>query len=130
MIDENEKICDLACYKNYSINLKALKKCPCSQSQINIFTDGSTKTNDHVGAGFAIYRGNVIISTGSKLMPNAIVFQAEVMAMKIAIQTFNEIILYYCKSLIFRVNFFQKRSLVLNYLLYTCWCYKLVLGLI
>ena len=94
MIDENDKICDLVWFKGYTINLKSLNTTTLPlQSQINIYTD-SSKTEQHVGAGFAIFRGKDLVVTGSRIIPyEATVFQAEVMAIQIAMMKFNEIIL-------------------------------------
>ena len=54
------------------------------QSQLNIYTDGS-KTKNHVGAGFSIMRGNQVILEGKRRLPDeATVFEAELMAKKMA----------------------------------------------
>ena len=54
------------------------------QSQINIYTDGS-KTDEHVGCGFVIYRGRTEISSSSIRLPEyCTVYQAEVMAIQLA----------------------------------------------
>ena len=54
------------------------------QSQLNIYTDGS-KTKNHVGAGFSIMRGNQVILEGKRRLPDeATVFEAELMAIKMA----------------------------------------------
>ena len=56
------------------------------QAQINIYTDGS-KTNEHVGCGFVIYRGTTEISSNSIRLPeHCTVYQAEVMAIQLASQ--------------------------------------------
>ena len=56
------------------------------QSLINIYTDGS-KTDDHVGCGFVIYRGNYeILSSSIRLPEYCTVYQAEVMAIQLAAQ--------------------------------------------
>ena len=54
------------------------------QSQINIYTDGS-KTKNHVGAGYSIMRGKHVILEGKRRLPDeSTVFQAELMAIKMA----------------------------------------------
>ena len=93
MIDENDRIHDMIWFKAYAVNLKSLNetKLPL-QSQINIYTDGS-KTDVHTGSGFAIYRGKELIATGSRRLPyEATVFQAEIMAIQIALIRMNEIL--------------------------------------
>ena len=63
-------------------------------SQVNIFTDGS-KTAHHVGAGFTIRRGNNTMVENSYKLPNdCTVFQAEIYAIKMAMQSFNDHILH------------------------------------
>ena len=54
------------------------------QSQININTDGR-KTKEHVGCGYAIYKGTKEISANSIRLPEyCTVYQAEVMAIYLA----------------------------------------------
>ena len=54
------------------------------QSQINIYTDGS-KTSEHVGSGFLIYKNGMEIATNSTRLPNySTVFQGEVLGIKMA----------------------------------------------
>ena len=55
--------------RNYTLNLDSFltQKYPI-QSQINIYTDGS-KTDDHVGCGFVIYRGTTEIASSSIRLP-------------------------------------------------------------
>ena len=54
------------------------------QSQVNVYTDGS-KTKEHVGAGYSITKGQQIITEGKRRLPDeATVFQAELMAIKLA----------------------------------------------
>ena len=54
------------------------------QSQINIYTDGS-KTNEHIGSGFVIYKnGNEINTNTTRLPEYCSVFQGEVLAIKLA----------------------------------------------
>ena len=56
----------------------------CHPSQITIYTDGS-KIDDHVGAGYVIYKGSTEYDTGSySLSPQATVFQAELVAILLA----------------------------------------------
>ena len=69
MIDENDRTHDLIWFKAYVVNLKSLNVTTLPlQSQINIYTDGS-KTDQHAGSGFAIYRGKNLITTGSRRLP-------------------------------------------------------------
>ena len=84
-IDENDRISDLIWHKLYTINIDSFTTNTLPiQSQLNIYTDGS-KTKDHVGAGFSIMRGSQVILEGKKRLPDeATVFQAELMAIKMA----------------------------------------------
>ena len=60
-------------------------------AQISIYTDGS-KTEEHVGAGFVIYRqGNEIEINSTRLAEEITVYQAEVLAIKLAVDKFREI---------------------------------------
>ena len=84
-IDENDRISDLIWHKLYTINVDSfITNTLPIQSQLNIYTDGS-KTKAHVGAGFSIMRGNEVILEGKRRLPDeATVFQAELMAIKMA----------------------------------------------
>ena len=54
------------------------------QTQINIYTDGS-KTDSHTGSGYVILKGNEVIKESMKRLPDkATVFQAELMAIQMA----------------------------------------------
>ena len=71
--------------RTYMLNLGSLltQRYPI-QSQIRIYTDGSN-TDEHVGCGFVIYRGTTEISSSSIRLPEfCTVYQAEVMAIKLA----------------------------------------------
>ena len=58
-------------------------------SQINVFTDGS-KTQQHVGSGYTIKRGsNTVVENSYKLPNDCTVFQAEIYAIKMAMQELN-----------------------------------------
>ena len=64
-----DRIHDLNWFKAYHIALNSLNSTSHSPlSQINIFTDGS-KTSQHTGAGFVIYRQGVAIAEGSRRLP-------------------------------------------------------------
>ena len=55
-------------------------------SQYTIYTDGS-KTDDHVGSGYVIYHGNIEFAYNSvRLSDEMTVFQAEVAAIKLAVE--------------------------------------------
>ena len=84
-IDENDRISDLIWHKLYTINVDSfITNVLPIQSQLNIYTDGS-KTKAHVGAGFSIMRGNQVILEGKRRLPDeATAFQAELMAIKMA----------------------------------------------
>ena len=71
--------------KEFTINEDSFKsKTFPIQSQVNIYTDGS-KTTDHVGCGFVIYKGRYEISSNSVRLPDyCTVYQAEVMAIHLA----------------------------------------------
>ena len=57
-------------------------------SKINIFTDGS-KTSNHTGAGFVIYREGTLIAEGARRLPTlSTVFKAEITAIQMAAHTF------------------------------------------
>ena len=77
----------------YKVNLSSLTNMTLPlQAQINVYTDGS-KTDQHVGSGFAIYQGKSLISTGSRRLPfESTVFQAEILAIRIAMIRLNEIL--------------------------------------
>ena len=85
-MDENDKISNLSIWhKLYTINVDSFTTniLPI-QSQVNIYTDGS-KTKTYVGAGYSIMRGNQVILEGKQRLPDeATVFQAELMAIKMA----------------------------------------------
>ena len=79
--------------KNYTVNTDFFS---CTnypiQSQINIYTDGS-KTDEHVGCGYVIYKGQVEIAADSIRLPEYVtVYQAEVLAMKLAAEEAAEIL--------------------------------------
>ena len=60
-------------------------------AQISIYTDGS-KTEDHVGTGYVIYKQGAEIHTNSTRLPNKnTVYQAEVLAIKLAVHKLLEI---------------------------------------
>ena len=60
-------------------------------AQISIFTDGS-KTEEHLGAGYVIYRlGNEIEVNSTRLAEEITVYQAEVLAIKLAVDKLLEI---------------------------------------
>ena len=82
-----DRIHDLNWFKAYHIALNSLNSTSHPPlSQINIFTDGS-KTSQHTGAGFIIYRQGVTIAEGSRrLPPLTTVFQAEITAIQMAAQ--------------------------------------------
>ena len=62
------------------------------QSQINIYTDGS-KTKTHRGLGYTIIKGNNTVKEGSRRLPNEnTVFQAELMAIKLAMEDLEPIL--------------------------------------
>ena len=64
-----DRIHDLNWHKTYHIALNSLNSTSHPPlSQINIFTDGS-KTSQHTGAGFVIYRQGVTIAEGSRRLP-------------------------------------------------------------
>ena len=93
IIDENDKTHNINWFKAYTINIHSLtnQSLPL-QSQINVYTDGS-KTNHHTGSGFAIYRRNQLITTGSRRLPlESTVFQAEILAIRLAMIRLNEIL--------------------------------------
>ena len=85
LIEENDKTHDMNWFKVYTINTQSLTSQTLPlQSQINVYTDGS-KTDQHSGSGFAIYRGNKLLTTGSRRLPSeSTVFQAEILAIRIA----------------------------------------------
>ena len=75
--------------KYYRVNLESFaNKGPPVHTQINIYTDGS-KTEEHVGSGYVIYhKGTEIISESIRLEEEITVYQAEVLAIKVAAQKF------------------------------------------
>ena len=82
-IDKYDKILDLNWQKFYSINIYSFStnRLPL-RSQINIYTNGS-KTDQHVGSGYSIMRGNEIIIEGSVRLPNeSTAFQVELFAIR------------------------------------------------
>ena len=84
-IDENDRIQDLIWHKLYKIDTDSFlyHNLPI-QTQINVYTDGS-KTERHTGSGYVIIRGGNTIKEGSRRLPDeATVFQAELMAIQIA----------------------------------------------
>ena len=80
--------------------------------------------DQHVGSGFAIYRGKTLITTGSRRLPfESTVFQAEILAIKIAMIRLNEIlqptdqyIKLFCDSqaAIQAINHYEIRSLAVK----------------
>ena len=84
-IDENDKILDLVWHKLYKIDIDSFTSYEMPfQSQINVYTDGS-KTDTHVGAGFVIIKNNRTVLAGNRRLPDkATVFEAEVMAIQVA----------------------------------------------
>ena len=96
-IDKNDKIQDLIWHKLYTINVASFESNNLPlMSQINIFTDGS-KTKMHVGAGYTIRRGNnTVIENSYKLPSDCTVFQAEIYAIKMAMQDFKNHMLNSC----------------------------------
>ena len=84
-IDETDRIRDLIWHKLYIIDTDSFTNTELPiQSQINVYTDGSS-TDTHVGSGFTITKHNKILSEGSRRLPDeATVFQAELMAIKMA----------------------------------------------
>ena len=69
--------------RNYKVNLEDMNpKSTPVLAEINIYTDGS-KTEEHTGAGFAIYRHKTEKFNGIYRLPdNATFFEAEVYAIK------------------------------------------------
>ena len=84
-IDENDKIQDLIWHKMYKIDIDSFMHTTLPiQSQINIYTDGS-RTDTHTGSGYVILRGKELIIEGNRRLPDeATVFQAEIMAIQLA----------------------------------------------
>ena len=72
--------------RNFTINPDSFTKPGYPiQAQINIYTDGS-KTNEHIGCGFVIYRGTTEISSNSISLPEyCTVYQAIQLASKEAL---------------------------------------------
>ena len=69
--------------RQYNVDLESLndKTLP-TQTQINIYTDGS-RTYNHVGAGYVIYDQSTEIAAKSiRLSENTTVFQAELLAIR------------------------------------------------
>ena len=79
--------------KQYKVNTDSFKIVgPPIHTQINIYTDGS-KTNEHVGSGFVIYRGNLETETHSiRLLAENTVYQAEIFAIKCGAEKLLEVI--------------------------------------
>ena len=78
--------------KNYNMNHESLSshKLP-ALTQVNIYTDGS-KTDSHVGAGYTIFiNGRETEASSIKLSTNATVFQAEIIAIREAVKSFNHL---------------------------------------
>ena len=76
--------------RNYKVNLEDMNpKSTPVLAEINIYTDGS-KTKDHTGSGFAIYRHKTEKFNGIYRLPgNATAFQAEIYAIKEAIREYS-----------------------------------------
>lgn len=72
-------------HKNYKVNIESLSNTgPPVHSQVNILTDGS-KTDEHVGSGYVMYYNNNEIAFESiRLSEEISVYQAEVLAIKMA----------------------------------------------
>ena len=84
-IDENDRTYDLIWHKLYTIDTDSFlhHNLPI-QTQINVYTDGS-KTEGHTGSGYAMIRGGNIFKEGSRRLPDeTTVFQAELMAIQMA----------------------------------------------
>ena len=84
-IDENDRIYDMIWHKLYRIDTDSFdSKTMPIQSQLNVYTDRS-KTDKHVGSGYIIIKENNTYLEGSRRLPDeASVFQAELMAIKLA----------------------------------------------
>ena len=86
-LSQVDRIHELNWHRNYNVALHSLNSTSHPPlSQINVFTDGS-KTNQHTGAGFVIYKQGLIIAEGARrLPPLTTVFQAEITAIQMAAQ--------------------------------------------
>ena len=75
-------------HKMYTINTDSFNNTTLPiQTQINVYTDGSN-TDTHTGSGYSIMRGNDIIDEGSRRLPGeSTVFQAEIMAKQMAMNS-------------------------------------------
>ena len=70
--------------QRYTVNTDSLTHtAKPTESQINIYTDGSL-TDEHAGSGYTIqYRKREIIADSIRLPMHTTVFQAEIIAMKL-----------------------------------------------
>ena len=73
--------------KLYRVNLESFVHTgPPVHTQVNIYTDGS-KTEEHVGSGYVIYhKGEELTNESIRLEEEITVYQAEVLAIKLAVQ--------------------------------------------
>ena len=82
--------CNLHCWeKKFTVNEDSFNSTSYPiQGQINIYTDGS-KTDEHVGSGYVIYKHErEIESNSTRLSTDITVFQAEVLAIKLAVSNY------------------------------------------